>query len=273
VIGHAEIRERLELAAVDPGGLDRLAAGDTPEAAAIAGHLAGCPSCTEEARRLATIGPILREVAETIPPDALRERTLALVREVGRPRGMDADLARTTSVPSAAPATRPRRTFGWPAAIAAVLAIVLVGGGLLGVRLTQQLREQSEALAELNSATFRLTAEPDATLVGLSGKDSGPGAIAGTLLFSPTTTELVVSAPGLAEPSAGRELACWVTRADGTRARMGKMEFGAGLAYWTGWAEELKAAGPGTVFGVTMVDASGKPVGSGDLLTGTVQGG
>ncbi len=107
----------------------------------------------------------------------------------------------------------------------------------------------------------------------MRGTDGGSGAIAGTLLFSPKTAELVVSAPGLAEPSAGRELACWVTRADGTRARIGRMEFGGGLAYWTGWAEELKAAGPGTVFGVTLVGADGQPVGPGDLLSGTVQGG
>jgi hypothetical protein len=270
--GHAEIRERLETAAIEPGGLDRLAAGDTPEAAAIAGHLAGCPSCAEEARRLATIEPVLREVAATMPPDALRERTLTLVRETGRQRGTVAPGVPPVG-PGAAPVAPPGRRFGWPAAIAAVLAVVLVGGGLLGVRLTQQLSDQAEALAELNTATLRLTAEPDATLVALSGTEGGPGAIAGTLLFSPTTTELVVSAPGLAEPSAGRELACWVTRADGSRARVGRMEFGAGLAYWTGWAEELKAAGPGTVFGVTMVGPDGKPVGPGDLLTGTVQGG
>lgn len=270
--GHAEIRERLELAAVEPGGLDRLAAGDTPEAAAIAGHLAGCPSCAEEARRLATIEPVLREVAATMPPDSLRERTLTLVREIGRPRGVVAS-GSPSAAPSSAPVAPPRRRLGWPAAIAAVLAVVLVGGGLLGARLTQQLSDQAEALAELNTATFRVSAESDATLVALSGRDASSGAIAGSLLFSPTTTELVVSAPGLAEPAAGRQLACWVMRADGSRARMGKMEFGAGVAYWTGWAEELKAAGPGTVFGVTMVGADGKPVGPGDLLTGTVQGG
>ena len=42
MIDHAEVRERLELAAVEPGELDRLAAGDTVDSAAIAGHLAGC---------------------------------------------------------------------------------------------------------------------------------------------------------------------------------------------------------------------------------------
>jgi Anti-sigma-K factor rskA, C-terminal len=278
VIDHTEIRERLELAAVDPGGLDRLAAGDTPESAAIAGHLAGCPSCAEEARRLATIGPILREVAATIPPDSLRERTLALVRDTGRPRG--AVVPEASSVGRAAAsgdrvaASGPRRRgrFGWPAAIAAALAVILAGGGLLGLGLTRQLSHQAETLAELNTATLRLSAEPDAVLVALSGKDGAGARPAGTLLFSPTTTELVVSAAGLAEPPAGQQLACWVAR-DGIRTRIGSMEFGAGLAYWTGWAEELRTAGPGTLFGVTMVGPDGKPVGPGDVLTGTVRGG
>ena len=55
MIDHADVRELLELAAAEPGGLDRLAAGDTVDAAAVAGHLVGCPSCAEEARRLAAL--------------------------------------------------------------------------------------------------------------------------------------------------------------------------------------------------------------------------
>ena len=42
---HNEVRELLEDAAVEPGGLERLMAGDTPNAALVAGHLAGCAEC------------------------------------------------------------------------------------------------------------------------------------------------------------------------------------------------------------------------------------
>ena len=42
---HDATREQLELAALEPDGLDRLMAGDTATAQAVAGHLAGCPSC------------------------------------------------------------------------------------------------------------------------------------------------------------------------------------------------------------------------------------
>ena len=44
---HEETREQLELAAVEPGGIDRLMAGDTATAQAVAAHVAGCPACAD----------------------------------------------------------------------------------------------------------------------------------------------------------------------------------------------------------------------------------
>ena len=76
---HREAREQLELAAVQPGGLDQLAAGDTPEAAALAGHLAGCPSCSAEADRLRASAGLIREAVLETPPAELRERTIQLL--------------------------------------------------------------------------------------------------------------------------------------------------------------------------------------------------
>ena len=49
---HDEVLELLQDAAIEPGGLERLMAGDTPTAGAVAGHLAGCSSCTAELERL-----------------------------------------------------------------------------------------------------------------------------------------------------------------------------------------------------------------------------
>jgi hypothetical protein len=293
VIDHADVREQLELAAVEPGGLDRLAAGDTAQAAAIAGHLAGCPACAEEARRLAELAPVVREVAVTVPPDELRERTLALVRAVGRPRGKvtpvaagaaalaGAPAAPTASVPEptaasvAAPIAgssgRPRPAWHWSGAIAAAVAVVLIAGGaLFTVRLTQDLRDQAEALAELNAATLDVTAKADAARVDLAAPAGSAGSASGTLVFSPTSTEIVISAPDLARPASDQEYACWISGPDGARTRIGKMEFGGGLAYWTGWSKELHEAGPGTSFGVTLVDANGEKVGPGDVLVGTI---
>ncbi|MBA2381637.1 MAG: hypothetical protein H0V73_05950, partial [Chloroflexi bacterium] len=49
---HSDVREVLEDAAIEPGGLERLMAGDTAAASLVAGHLAGCPDCAEEMERL-----------------------------------------------------------------------------------------------------------------------------------------------------------------------------------------------------------------------------
>jgi hypothetical protein len=84
---HADVRAALELAAVEPGGLDRLEAGDTPDAAIVVGHLAGCATCLEELARLRRAETLLRPAIAGAPDPALRARTLAFVREVGVRRG------------------------------------------------------------------------------------------------------------------------------------------------------------------------------------------
>src|SRR5688500_17859121 len=84
---HVEALELLELAAVEPGGFERLMAGDTSEAAALAGHVAGCPDCTAEMERLRRAAIVIRDALRTVPPADLRDRTLAYVAAVGRPRG------------------------------------------------------------------------------------------------------------------------------------------------------------------------------------------
>src|SRR4051812_21406536 len=87
VMDHTEALERIEIAAVEPDGLDRLMAGDTTDAAAIAGHLAGCPACTAELARIRRTSTIAREVIRSAPDPDLRARTLAYVRSAGVPRG------------------------------------------------------------------------------------------------------------------------------------------------------------------------------------------
>ena len=105
---HSEARELLDLAAVEPGGLDRLMAGDTPAAISLAGHLAGCPTCVDEYGRLRQVSAALRDVIATQPPAELRDRTLAFIAAVGRPRGETA--AGAIPVPGVDP--RPGRRSG-----------------------------------------------------------------------------------------------------------------------------------------------------------------
>jgi hypothetical protein len=132
---HSEVRELLEDAAIEPGGLERLMAGDTPTASIVAGHLAGCADCSEELERLRRSVGLIRPTVQLVPPPELKERTLAYVAALGRPRSsaVDADPAGAQvgapirSIATAAPTPistrwRPGRR-GWLASVAAALIV------------------------------------------------------------------------------------------------------------------------------------------------------
>src|SRR6478752_6090955 len=98
---HEGTREQLELAAIEPGGLERLMAGDTATAQAVAAHLAGCESCSEELIRLQRSTALIRSAVRELPPDDLRARTLAAVRAQGVPRPLMAAAAVGLTAPGA----------------------------------------------------------------------------------------------------------------------------------------------------------------------------
>ena len=269
---HDGTREQLELAALEPGGFDRLIAGDTPSAQAVSAHLAGCPSCTDELARLERAARLIRRVVREIPPAGLRELTLDVVRAAG--------VARKPPMPAAAPAppstaarrsaggSRGRPSIGWVAAIAAAV-VISVGATsvVVGSRVDAQLAAQAEAIEALEhvtTATLKVTGEPDVRRVALSGSDP---TLAGSLIYSPSTSELVVVATGLTPAPSGQEYSCWVEQA-GQRQRVGKMFFGDGLAYWIGPAPAVKGVQSGATFGVSLVDASGSALGSQEVLGG-----
>src|SRR4051794_24653445 len=141
---HDETREKLELAALEPGGLDRLMAGDTAIAQSVAGHLAGCESCTSELGRLRRSSGIIRADLHEMPPADLKARTLAAIRAEGVPRPLvaaapgvvmplpEAAGTSTTLSPVAAGsrtgATSRRRTRTWTtlAMVATIAAAVVL---------------------------------------------------------------------------------------------------------------------------------------------------
>jgi hypothetical protein len=273
---HDEALEHIEISAAEPGGLDRLMAGDTAEAAAVVGHLAGCERCSEELRRLSRAAPLLRDVVRTTPPADLRDRTLAYVREHGRPRGLEAgsrdDGAPEAAAPeAAAPAPAPRRRSRIPAwAAAAAAAIVLVVGSigfLAGRADADRYGNAVTALETVNQATIDISGDPDARRVALAS--TGGSSTAGTLLFSPSTTRLVVVASDLETPPSGKEYRCWV-EVDGKRSNVGRMFFADELAFWVGDTPEVSDLADGTTFGVSLADVGGssldaEPVISGEL--------
>ena len=272
---HDDVLEQLELAAVEPGGLDRLMAGDTAMAAAVVGHVAGCDDCSEELRRLSRAEPLLRDLVRTTPPADLRERTLAYVRTHGRPREAEATAPAETGPgePSAQPvasASVPRgrfeRALPWFASAAAVLALVVAGATYVTGR--AELERQSAAirgLEALNQATIQITADPDAARVELAS--TGGESTAGTLPFSPSTTELTVTATDLEKPPSGKEWRCWV-EVDGQRQDVGRMFYAQDLAFWVGETPAVSDLPEGTTFGVSLTDAGGGSLDADPVLSG-----
>ena len=264
---HAEAREVLELAAVEPGGLARLMAGDTPEAAALAGHLAGCDDCTQEMARLRRVAGIVRGVVRTTPPPELREQTLAFVRAVGRPRSGTPETTGMVParVPADAAASR-RRRWRPLAAIAAVIALAVVGTGFAVV----QVRQQSDVVRDLSTVTswtVRVNAQPDARRVALAA--TGAANEQGMLLFSPGTRDLVVVATGLPRPPANHEFRCWV-ESGGVREAVGKMYFGGGISYWVGAVDAVAGLSGHATFGVSLVDLGGSGAPGEPVMLGTL---
>jgi hypothetical protein len=275
MMDHEDALERLELAAVEPGGLERLMAGDTVDAAATVGHLAGCDACTDELRRLSRAAPLLRDVVRTTPPPDLRARTLDHVRAHGRPRGSGSADTRPqpvgAGVPPAAIAGRApwaTRILPWVATLAAAV-LLSVGISSVLVRGTEErLAVQAraiEGLSEVTTATLAITAQADARRVVLAATDASE--TAGSLLFSPSTTRLVVVADGLTRPTADHEYRCWM-EIGGDRSPVGRMFFAGELAYWVGDTPEVSGAVPGTRFGVSLVDLAGGSLGADPVIVG-----
>jgi hypothetical protein len=288
---HDATREQLELAAVEPGGLERLMAGDTVAAQAVAAHVAGCPACAEELARLQRATPLIRASLRELPSPDLKARTLAAIRAEGVvrpiaavmiPAGPAAAAAPALPPPTIAPAPvgapvpidRPRRlapALSWVATIAAAIVLSVVTTSLIvGNRVDNELANQAEtisALEEVTTTALAVNAQPDEQHVALAGV-SDP-TLAGSLSFSPSTTELVWLATGLTPPSAGLEYRCWV-EVGGTRHRVGKMFFSQDLAYWAGETGAVSGLTNGATFGVSLVDATGDSVSTEPVLLGTL---
>ncbi len=279
-MGHDEVREALETAAAEPFGIERLMAGDTPDAQAVSAHLAGCEACTEELVRVRRTALLVRDAVRSTAPPELRERTLALVREVGRSVPEPAPPGVVHGAGTAAGGTRTGgagtgRRLGWIAAAAAVLVLAVAGTAMLVTsRVDDRLSAQqaaTEGLARVATAALALGTETDATRVRLAEGAGAAQPVNGTLVFSPSSAELVVVADGLDEPAADREYRCWV-EIDGERSGVGKMYFGGGLAYWAGRADQVAGLPDGSRFGVSLVDLASETVVGEPVLEGRVGG-
>lgn len=262
---HDATREQLELAAVEPGGLERLMAGDTPAAQAVAAHIAGCSACADELTRLERASRVIGQIVREQPPADLRDRTMVAIRANGVQRGESVgapnapvllDTSATGSARGSGGRTgRVRTVLGWVAAIAAIVVVsVIATSAIVGTRLDERLAVQAAEIAELERvtvATLEVTAQPDIQRVALTGTGA-----TGNIVYSPSTTELVVVATGLTPPPAGQEYRCWVEQA-GDREGVGKMFFSDGLAYWIGPVGAVAGLNGDATFGITLVSLDG----------------
>jgi hypothetical protein len=274
---HDATREQLELAALEPGGLERLMAGDTPAAQAVAAHLAGCPTCTDELARLQRASTLIRAAVREMPSPSLRERTMAAIRAEGVQRPLavaGAPFAAATglSTPVPQPAVRRSRVqpaLGWVGAVAAAVILSIASTSLIvGGRVDGQLAAQAEtisALEDVTTATLAISGQPDAQHVTLAAAASST--VHGTLAFSPSTSELVIVTTGLARPPAGQEYRCWV-EIGGQRQRVGMMFFSPDLAYWVGSAPAVAGLSAAATFGVSLVPSAGSSVDTAPVLVG-----
>jgi hypothetical protein len=254
---HAEAKERLELAAIEPGGLDRLAAADDLETVALVAHVGACAECSAELDALRRSTAVIGEVIRTTPPADLRERTIAYVHAAGRPRYRPPAVSEPRSVEG----LRTWRPVAWAASVAAAILVAVVATGwIVSSRFDAQLAEANaaigeqqhaiEGLAELSDWTLRLSADADAVRQRLLSPLGGAGT--GTVLFSAETGEVVMVASGLTPPPSGREYRCWA-ELNGERQSIGKMFFAGDLAYWVGDVGGV-ALESDSVIGLSLVD-------------------
>ena len=275
----AEARELMELAALEPGRLDRLMSGDTADAAALAAHLAGCPGCTAElaslrrtleALELARPGPVEAAATAEVPAEApaeLRARTLGLIATVGRPRTPPGEPPRPE--PIRGPVAWFRRPSAALVAIAAAVAFALLAAGSFVVAdLQDQLeanRAETARLRDLSTQMGAVLQEPGSQLVTLAGADGSP---AGALALGRSSENLVVLTRALPAPPAGQEYRCWV-EVGGTRRQVGRMWWSGDLAYWGGWVAGIGSLPAGTTFGVSL-EPIGGPGGGRAVLSGVL---
>jgi hypothetical protein len=261
---HAEVHEALELAAVEPGGMDAFLGSGLAQATAVSEHLAECATCRTSLSELRESADTIREVIRTTPSPDLRARTLDLVAAADRARA-----ARSG-------AEAPRRRFSLralvPAAVLGAAAAATISGIVvwraMDARITAadaQMAQQRNAIAGLGAVadwTLRVGAAPDATLIRLAPAANG-GNGSGTVILSAASGQLVMLASGLPAPPAGFEYRCWIDQGSGPQ-RIGKLYRVGQIDYWGGAVERIRGIhGPFTL-GVSLAsetgDAGGNPV-------------
>ena len=255
----------------------------------MVGHLAGCPDCLEEMARLRRADTLLRPILASQPDPALRERTLAFVRDVGvaRARAPPSSGERADAVAAGDSAGRHAGELraGEPIPITVGDGVApaerrdpgMGGHARGGARHRRGRRgaarrerspagdgETAAALQAVAGETAALMAADDVVEVALFDASGEPD---GTLVVSPSVGRILVAAVELDRPAAGMEYRCWATAGD-ARTTIGTLRWTAAVAWWTGEVRVPADFPAGVVYSVSLAE-----VGSSDPGTVVLTGG
>jgi anti-sigma-K factor RskA len=230
---------------------------EADETAAFEAHLAGCPGCRRELEELRSLPELLATATPAVPlPDALRDRTLAAVRQAAARAepapAAEAPARSTEATAPAAPAPALTRRGRWRRRrwlVAAVAAAVLVAAlAIPGVLL----------LGNRGGEVTRLT------LVAVEGS-SGRGQV--TVTATAAGRSFDVRIQGLRPPPAGSLYELWAVHPTDTMERPQRVSLGTfttgadGSARLTAFTAAPADRFP--VVGVTLEPVDGNPARTG----------
>ncbi|CAN5488984.1 hypothetical protein BH20CHL6_BH20CHL6_02480 [soil metagenome] len=254
---HADARQRLAEAFIEPSRLFSLTMGTGTADAELRDHLAGCESCGVEYDALEGTRRLLIAAApdDMTAPAPARARVLATVSATGTIRRAEAQHAIRRV--EAAPRGR-LRSFA-PALLAAATAIALVVTSAVSLRLVEQRDRDAQELRSLSAvaaATDRLLRQPDHQLAVLR-LDGKP---AGSVLADPVSGEIMVVSDALDPGSEAPVYRCFMER-DGVQEPVGEMHFAGSLAFWVGPVPSIVETGTHSMTGQRFVIRAGSATG------------
>jgi anti-sigma-K factor RskA len=238
-----------------------LGALDADEMDAVRGHLASCAQAHPEFAELGSVVPVLAASVPVVePPPALKDRLMAaaaadlearrgaaaIAADPVLPIGAVPDPDPIVVMPRAATGTS---VAGWAMRIAAVLAIVVLGGWnllLQGQLATAQSYEQAvsavlDVAGQDGSLTAVLTAEGDGGPTGLAAVSAAG--------------EVTLAMRDLPATSGGQVYEAWVIAGDGVPVPLGDFQVdSAGTAFFTG---DGLPTDPGIVLALTLEPGPG----------------
>lgn len=172
-------------------------------------HLEGCQACRDEVRELQSAAARMGAGEAVAPPQRLKERVLAAADRT--PQLPPSHGVATTPHPGPAdqdgprPGSGPTRSRGWLAFVgAAAAALVLIGGGAIGVR---AILDDDTGLTEAAVQVFEADDARTATVETANGGKLTVG-------VSPSRNEMAVDTRGLPDLEGGEVYQIWAVHGE-----------------------------------------------------------